>query len=185
MPLSGQAMSRAVTTIGAGILPGIIAPMAGIPSGTIPGTILLGMVGMAVGTLAGMIPGIMAGAIPILTTVITGLTPSIMVAATYAILHAIIPHVRRLVQDVTDSALVAARQQDVDPSVAAIAIVEAARQRRGCQAAVTTVRLVAAVLPAVQAPLVEVAALVVVPSEVAVAEAAQEVVADSDATGNV
>jgi hypothetical protein len=33
--------------------------------------------------------------------------------------------------------------------------------------------------------LVEVAALVVVPSEVAVAEAAQEVVADSDATGNV
>jgi len=180
-------MSRAVTTIGAGILPGIIAPMAGIPSGTIPGTILLGMVGMAVGTLAGMIPGIMAGAIPIpiLTTVITGLTPSIMVAATYAILHAIIPHVRRLVQDVTDSAQVAARQQVVDLSVAAIAIVEAARQRRGCQAAVTTVRLVAAVLPAVQAPLVEVAALVVAPSEVAVAEAAQEVVADSDATGNV
>ena len=44
---------------------------------------------------------------------------------------------------------------------------------------------VLAVLPAVQAPLVEVAALVVDPSEVAVAEAAQEVVADSDAIDRV
>ena len=44
---------------------------------------------------------------------------------------------------------------------------------------------VPAVLLAVQAPLVEVAALAVAPSEVAVAEAAQEVVADSDAIDRV
>ena len=44
---------------------------------------------------------------------------------------------------------------------------------------------VLAVLPAVQAPLVEVAALVVDPLEVAVAEAAQEEVADSDAIDRV
>ena len=176
-------MSRAVTTIGAGILPGIIAPMAGILVGTIPGTIPLGMVA---GTILGIM-AIMAGVIHIATMVITGLTPSIMVAATYTILHVIVLHVSRLEQVVTALVQVVARQQDVDPSVAAMAIVEAARQLPECQVVVAAeAPLVAAVLPAALAPLVEVAAQeVVAPSEVAVAEAAQEVVADSDATGNV
>lgn len=182
MPLSGQAMSKGVMTIGAGILLGIIAPMAGILVGTIPGTIPLGMVA---GTILGIM-AIMAGVIHIATMVITGLTPSIMVAATYTIHHAIVLHASRLEQVVTALVQVVARQQDVDPSVAAMAIVEAARQLPECQVVVAAeAPLVAAVLPAVLAPLVEVAALVVAPLEAVVAEAALEVVADSDAIDRV
>ena len=124
MPPSGQVIWKAVTTgDGVGILPGTIAPMAGIQAGMIPGTIPLGMVA---GTEAGMILGItaiMAGAIHTVTTVTTGLTPSIMVAAIHNILHAIVPHVSRLEQVVTALVHLAAIQQDADPSVAAMAVV--------------------------------------------------------------
>ena len=120
MPPSGQVIWKAVTTgDGVGILPGTIAPMAGIQAGMIPGTIPLGMV-------AGMILGItaiMAGAIHTVTTVTTGLTPSIMVAAIHNILHAIVPHVSRSEQVVTALVHLAAIQQDADPSVAAMAVV--------------------------------------------------------------
>ena len=121
---SGQVIWKAVTTgDGVGILPGTIAPMAGIQAGMIPGTIPLGMVA---GTEAGMILGItsiMAGAILTVTTVTTGLTPSIMVAAIHNILHAIVPHVSRLEQVVTALVHLAAIQQDADPSVAAMVVV--------------------------------------------------------------
>ena len=124
MPPSGQVIWKAVTTgDGVGILPGTIAPMAGIQAGMIPGTIPLGMVA---GTEAGMILGItaiMAGAILTVTTVTTGLTPSIMVAAIHNILHAIVPHVSRLEQVVTALVHLAAIQQDADPSVAAMVVV--------------------------------------------------------------
>ena len=128
MPPSGLVIWKAVTTgDGAGILPGTIAPMAGIQAGMIPGTIPLGMVaGTEAGTEAGMILGItaiMAGAIHTVTTVTTGLTPSIMVAAIHNILHAIVPHVSRSEQVVTALVHLAAIQQDADPSVAAMVVV--------------------------------------------------------------
>ena len=173
---------------GAGILPGTIAPM----TGTIPGTITPGIpdLGTAHGT-AGTIPGTMVGAILIataITAIMDGAIPSSIMVAAMPITHlAIVLHASLLAEVAAASAqVIVARLQDVVPSVPAMVIIEAARQQVA-RPATTMARLVPVVLPAAQAPLVEVRALVAVvaPSEAEVAEAAQVVAVDSDVTDSL